>query len=730
MKIIAIAALVAAVFCSCYLEDGYLFIWPPQTGKAVLLTIRAKQNFSFDQEKVFGGKRNLAISQYTPLYTYLPQSTSIANRKIHDLLEEIASLQSRNKDRPEVFAKYLTDKFAAQLKPEAAAALLQYGKLRELIAGIWTIGESIQKGKIVEDLDRFSGKSTVQVLYPEPVGTVSYPASDFMDLRAARQELRQKAAQLFWQVDDTVLDATIAISVAALSNNLKYDKKENDRRIEAIVRKYPSSIVQYDIGDVLVRRGKILTEEDSLLLNAYLELKKKSIFRSVLWLLGMILIMAIAHYLVCKKVLKARYYQKPVPGQPYAPLIAVVLVCKAILVLSSIPIYFLPVGMLPLLLILLNQNIQLVPLTTVLGAALITLFAAQSLDFLFYFIVGAITTFLATFKIRKYRDIFLPSLVTGLLNSLILTLMLIDWGSLGYSPELAHGFSVLSSSTILQNGYLQTVGWGFLGGLMAGPIALVLMPLLEIGRQSTSLFKLHKYADLQHPLLCDLLTRAPGTYQHSMAVASLAQAAGESIEANVLLLRTGAYFHDVGKMVEPDYFIENQTGGINPHDQLPPLESTRLIADHVRMGERLAREAGIPKAVTDFIPQHHGTLLIEYFFEKALQNKPAGELNAADFRYPGPKPQSVEAAILMVVDAVEAASRTLQDTSRESLTGLVRVIVEKRFLDGQFDECELSTADLNRIIEALVSALEAFHHKRVEYPWQQTNRNQLPEKTA
>jgi hypothetical protein len=216
-----------------------------------------------------------------------------------------------------------------------------------------------------------------------------------------------------------------------------------------------------------------------------------------------------------------------------------------------------------------------------------------------------------------------------------------------------------------------------------------------------------------------LLNEARGTYQHAMTVAYLAQSVGEAIGANTLLLRIGAYYHDIGKMDAPGYFIENQFSGENPHDNLEPQESANIIVDHVRHGLKTGQHIGLPKVVVDLILQHHGTHLIEYFYTLATKTMPKPSVREDDFRYPGPKPQSIEAAILMIADAVEAASRSLKAPNRKNFEKLIRLVLVKRIVDGQFSECNLTTRDLNKIVQALVDSLEGSFHSRIKYPGQQ-----------
>jgi putative nucleotidyltransferase with HDIG domain len=230
--------------------------------------------------------------------------------------------------------------------------------------------------------------------------------------------------------------------------------------------------------------------------------------------------------------------------------------------------------------------------------------------------------------------------------------------------------------------------------------------------------------DMAHPLLQELVRRAPGTYNHSINVASIAEAAAESIGANGLLVRVGAYFHDIGKILKPGYFVENQTGDVNRHESLMPAMSTLIIIAHIKDGADLARQHHLPNAIVDLIEQHHGTTLVEYFYQLASQqHQSSGEgdkVEESTYRYPGPKPQSKEAGVLMLADAVESASRTLVEPTPARIEGLVENIGMKRLLDGQFDECGLSLRELRTIQDSVIKSLTAIYHARVKYPEPQT----------
>lgn len=231
-------------------------------------------------------------------------------------------------------------------------------------------------------------------------------------------------------------------------------------------------------------------------------------------------------------------------------------------------------------------------------------------------------------------------------------------------------------------------------------------------------------SDFNHPLLRQLSEKAPGTFHHSITIGNLAEAAAEAIGANSILARVGGYYHDIGKMNNPEYFVENQNPGQNKHSKLRPRMSALIITSHVKEGMTLARENNLPEKVIDFIPQHHGTTRVSYFFDKALKQaasrKNPKDVNEDDFRYPGPKPQTKEAGILMLADAVEATTRSIEDLTPQKLEQSIENTIKQRFIEGQLDECDLTLRDLTKIKEAFLKILSGIHHHRIKYPEQTT----------
>ncbi|MBC7856338.1 MAG: HDIG domain-containing protein [Pirellulaceae bacterium] len=370
-------------------------------------------------------------------------------------------------------------------------------------------------------------------------------------------------------------------------------------------------------------------------------------------------------------------------------------------------------------------------LALLLGAS-VALIVAFSLDPLAVgsFVISVSSVATAILMLRRIRS-RTKLIYVGAVAGLVVFLTTLGVGTLANQPfgtsEIALKLTNWLEPLMLDKFVPALLGgamWLGICSVLAGLLMTGLLPFIERGFDVQTDISLLELGDVQHPLLQELVRRAPGTYNHSINVASIAETAADAIGANGLLVRVGAYFHDVGKMLKPSYFVENQGLEGNRHQSLQPAMSTLVIIAHVKDGADLARQHHLPQSIINFIEQHHGTTLVEFFYRreaKRLEQDPdAAEIDESTFRYPGPKPQTKETGVLMLADVVESASRALSDPTPARIESLVHDLAMKRLLDGQFDECGLTLQELRTMEDSLVKSLTAVYHGRVKYPEHQT----------
>ena len=284
------------------------------------------------------------------------------------------------------------------------------------------------------------------------------------------------------------------------------------------------------------------------------------------------------------------------------------------------------------------------------------------------------------------------------------------------------GAGILASIAVgLSQGWATSTIFGsflldLLLALASAALAMIVMPLAESATRITTDLTLLELSDLGRPLLRRLALEAPGTWAHSLAMANLCESACNMIGANGLLARVGCYYHDIGKLANPSHFVENQGGGPNPHDQMRPQDSAHIIQSHVADGLALADAAGLPEVVKAFIPEHHGTTYITYFLSRARGSDPDGRVDPADFRYPGPRPQSAETAVAMLADSAEAAIRVLGNPTPEAVRNAIEHLVQQKLGSGQLDDAPLTLRDLDRIKREFARVMSGTYHKRIGYP--------------
>ena len=325
------------------------------------------------------------------------------------------------------------------------------------------------------------------------------------------------------------------------------------------------------------------------------------------------------------------------------------------------------------------------------------------LSFVLVSVVGGLAAARGVFKFKRRNDLYWAGVRTGAVNALMVLLV---------------------TTMISRNdeGFVQLLVWsvpaGFISGILSSFLAAALIPILETVFNATTDVALMELSNLNHPLLKEMIVKAPGTYHHSLVVGSMVEAASEEIGANPLLAKVMSYYHDIGKTEHAQYFIENQKAGSNPHDHLSPNMSKTILIAHVKDGVELGLQHKLGRPIIDGIVQHHGTTLIQFFYNRAIENQDEtiDEVQEEDFRYPGPKPQFREAALIMLADSIEAASRSLDEPTPMRLQNIVKNIIQRKFMDGQLEECNLTLKDLSIIEDSFIRVLLGIYHQRIDYP--------------
>ena len=544
--------------------------------------------------------------------------------------------------------------------------------------------------------------------------------SDFStvdELDAARRQARQAATGLpgLPPLSDAGRRAIAGLAERLIAPTLTLDQQETLRRMDESAARVPTRFARIERGTVLARRGTPLTAEVVEQARAIERARPQRL--EPLPLLGTAALSALLFGFLRLYPRVQRLRGGPEHLFPMLVLLVLIMIviARVFFGVSSLLVdrfdppfnrletvlYAFPAaagGMLAALLF--SGRVAMV--YTVFFSVPYAVLAGWDLRLLAFTLV---THFAAIFAARHYRTrsaVLKGGFVVGLVGAFAAVAIDLSSGS-------ATGARVVASDALV-----AAVG----GAVGVSLLASFLLPFCESLFGVLTDVRLLELSNLNNPLLSQLAASAPGSYNHSLIVGALAESAAEAIGANGLFCRVAAFYHDVGKMKMPEYYIENQRGGANPHERLQPNMSSLVLASHVKEGARLAREHGLPQQIVDVIPQHHGTRVMTYFYEKARTAAEASgsSVSPDDFRYPGPKPQTREAAIFMLSDSVEAAARTIERPTPETFRAMIRQIAGRVALDGQFDECDLTFRDLDTICESFVRSLVSIYHHRVDYP--------------
>ena len=539
-------------------------------------------------------------------------------------------------------------------------------------------------------------------------GLEVFENSEFiLGLHELRQQVPEKL-RISQQLDDAQSKIGYKMALAFLSPNLIYDQAETQTRMEEAVALVPLAKDQVLAGERIIDGHERITREHIEKLNSYAAAKTergegKGLISRLLHGLGQwgnsLFILSILLFFLWQG-------RGEIANAP-----------KQLLLIALIVL--LPAG-LTFLVTQLNLSPLLIPVAA--GAMIITIFFDVYVGLLYAISVSLLV---GAMRGNEFGIAYISIFVSAMAILSVSRVRTRNWVLRSMGVVMAAYLLSITVHDLLNYQSFQEIlrdwGLGFINGFISPIIAYALVLLLERTFHLTTDMTLLELSDLNHPLLRQLALQAPGTYHHSLSVGNLAETAAEAIGANALLARVGAYYHDIGKLEKPEYFVENQMRGRNPQEKLTPTMSSLILQNHVRRGAEMAAQYHLPPAVSAFIEEHHGTSLMHYFYQKAVEQKGEGAVPQDEFRYPGPRPSIRESAIVMLADAVEATSRTLRDPSYSRIKNIVDQIIDERFKSGELDNSPLTLQDLARISEAFQKTLNARFHRRIPYPNQNTD---------
>lgn len=515
------------------------------------------------------------------------------------------------------------------------------------------------------------------------------------DVRSAIMSFKEEGIKIFGE-DENQVKTFVSILSFFLRPNLYLLKDETERRREdaEVAVKTTKGVVLK--GEMIVRAHDVISEQamdkiNSLTLTMGVKEKRLTLFpvgRNIIFILAAFIFWCLIHFLA------------PSLFEKFSSIVLVVTVSSVVLILSSLVIYFkLSLYLFPtaivgvLLTILLSPRIALA--SVIVTSLYQALFSGLEPEGVFFPLFVGMVSVLASSKIKKFSEFYKPILYIAVAGVVC---------TLG-----VEAFKTEKWLTIL-----KYCGFAVVGGTASTAFSLGLLPIFERIFGITTDITLVELADLNRPILRDLSLKAPGTYNHSISVANLVEVAAREIGANPILTRVGAYYHDIGKLKKPLYFIENQSEGFNPHDSLKPRISSSIIQAHVKDGVELAKKEKLPREVIDIIREHHGTTLIEIFYKKAQELD--GKVEEEDFRYKGPLPHSKESALVMLADSCEAEVRSLENPSSSRIKNVIKGAVERRLAQGQLMESDITLKDIKLIEESFFPILMGVFHPRISYP--------------
>ena len=523
-------------------------------------------------------------------------------------------------------------------------------------------------------------------------------------LNTAYEQVMELTDQMAFS--DEAKDIIKIVVINTIRPNLIFNSDATELAISNAIEAVQPVQKTVKAGEIIVRQGDRVTAEQIALLE---QLGMQRTPGNTLSFIGVCIFVGIIFLLMIEFL--RRYYREILKNDKLIFLVGLIIVLVLLITrfisiihisdqpdINALTGYLAPVAAGSMLLAVLIDNRLAHFITMIMAIFVGLLFEGQGLFYAITAFIGGTVGIFGVYRVNQTSDLARAGLYIAGVN--ILTIITLN----------------LIGGSLTLNLLLHSIVIGLVNGIASAVLMIGILPYLESAFSITSMIKLLELSNPNHYLLKRLLLEAPGTYHHSLMVGNLAEASAESINANPLLVRVGAYYHDIGKLKRPEYFVENQFGFDNPHEKIAPALSSLIITAHIKEGVELAREANLPQQVIDFIEQHHGTSLVKYFYNRALEEDRDGCISEGSFRYEGPKPQTKELALVMLADSVEAAVRSLQNPTPETIRNMVKSIIKDKLDDGQLENSPLTFKDLETITKSFCKILEGAYHKRIEYP--------------
>lgn len=707
-----------------------------QLGDVAERDIKASREFLVEDDKLTEKNRQEAAKEVLPVYDFDPTATSLVARireafeqgraylaEVFSSVEDPERTGGNIRNTPSKDIDALKGQFfeTLDISPDdnLFARLVENGFSSKSAETTISLMVNVLKNGVVSNkkmLMNHSGKGiTLHNIHTGKENRLT-ELDRFNDLSTAMGLLKQRSRDLNTSgMSEELSEASLKLAAMLIKPNVTFNKRETELRKDLARESVKPFYFIVKKGEMLVREGERITPEHLLKLSEQYKLLERE------EMLGRAPAMAVLiGFLIAAMYLAGLMTGRSTKAETRDFLFnAVTLLVIFLVVMASNFVFeeiargfhfFAPRALLFVMpvasgamLISVFQGIRVAASFSLIVSVLASLVVGGQVEFFIYFFISSLV---GAYGVRNCRErgLFIKTgLKVGLSNS-VLALSIEALSGSFYSVEA-----------------LIALASAFIGGILVGVIATGLLPLIEMSFGYTTDIKLLELANLDQPLLRELMVQAPGTHHHSVIVSNLVEASAQAVDANPLLAKVAAYYHDIGKIKKPLYFIENQANCANKHEKLAPSMSSLILISHIKDGVELAKKHKLGREIIDIIQQHHGTTLITYFYEKAKEQggKKGGKTHRVkeeDFRYPGPKPQTKEAALVLLADVVEAASRTLVDPTAARIQGMVQKIINKVFSDGQLNECELTLKDFHEIAKSFNKTLSGIFHHRLEYP--------------